>query len=179
MLFRSRTNIETANIKTALSDSDYDVSALATALSNLVNYLNDIVAAEGYSEIETDQFNVLFSDYLAEYQAALNEVEGITQSRITEITSGQIMLGDRIGAYEEQLQLTPELISMLVNRGNGLERAMTLGQEEIAFYLNEIKKVWLGLNGLNADNATINNSLQTGNHIIEKIGTEFTSWRPI
>lgn len=175
----TRTNIETANIKIALSDSDYDVSALATALSNLVNYLNDIVAAEGYSEIETDQFNVLFSDYLAEYQAALNEVEGITQSRITEITSGQIMLGDRIGAYEEQLQLTPELISMLVNRGNGLERAMTLGQEEIAFYLNEIKKVWLGLNGLNADNATINNSLQTGNHIIEKIGTEFTSWRPI
>ena len=63
---------------------------------------------------------------------------------------------------------------MYINKGYGLEMAMQLAQDELGFYVDNQKRAWIGLNGLNAMQGTFAESLTIGNHKITKNGTDYT-----
>lgn len=170
----AQVDIDTS-ILIAKNDGVHDASFLTTAGDNLKNFISGVLSAGSYAEINSAEFNDLYQTYKNEVATLESLIRNTDEQRYTDIEAGQTILGTRIGSYEEQLKLSSDLIGMYLDRGYGLEQAMTLARDELVFYIDNQRKAWIGLNGLNADNATIGQSARIGNHEFQKFGTDYTT----
>lgn len=150
------------------------ISSLQAASTAVQSFLITAAQASNRSDISTTQLKTLYAAYKTQMATAQAAIVAAQTQRWTELQSGQVELGERIGNYENRLRLESDLIAMYINRGHGLEKAMELAQEELAFYVANQKRAWIGLNGLNAEQAAITESLTVGNHKMTKLGTDYT-----
>lgn len=168
---------ESEELYAKLSGEGEVAQALATASDALISLLEDIVASEGYYEIDFEDYKAKYAAYLAAVTNALAEIDGKLESRFTDILSGLITLGSRLEAYEEQLVLEPSQITMKVDAQGELQPVMALSQSELAFYSDGQKVSYFANQRMMIENAVVNQQLEIGNHIMEKYGTEFTVFR--
>lgn len=168
---------ESAELFAKLGGEEPVAIALSNAATALIDALEDIVIAEGYSTIDFEALVDLFDAYAAAIVAARAAANDLTESRFTDLNAGQVTLGEKIGAYEERLVLTPDQITMTVDTDSGLQPVMTLSQDELAFYSGGQKVSYFANQRMMIENALVIQQLEVGNHVLEKYGTKFTFFR--
>lgn len=168
---------ESAELYAKLEGEGVVAQALSAAASALTNALEEIVSAEGYSAIDFEALVDLFDDYASAVVNARNAVSVLTEEKFSDLTAGQVLLGSRIGKYEERLILEPDEITMTVDTDSGLQPVMTLSQDELAFYSEGQKVSYFANQRMMIENALVIQQLEVGNHVIEKYGSKFTIFR--
>lgn len=152
----------------------YAKAALSDASDDLLGFLQTASQGDGLDEQGVATLNSYYSAYMAAVLDAESIVLSVQNTKWSTLGLGQLNLGERILNYEQQLTLETNKISMYIDKGYGLELAMQLAQTELGFYVDNQRRAWIGLNGLNATHGTLTESLSIGNHKITKLGTDYT-----
>lgn len=163
--------------ESALSRLDAYDSAEAKALMSAITALHDFLAQPiaNYAAFNKETYDRLRTEFLDALLAVEKLARRNELKRYSDFESGQISLGNRIGRYEDQLVLEPNQITMNVtDASGGTRKAMTLGQEELAFYNNDSKVAYFANRQMFIETAKIKQQLQIGNHTMQKHGTDFT-----
>jgi hypothetical protein len=120
---------ESMELYAKLSGEGEIAQALSEAADELIEALQELLDLTDYGEYDFDNLASLYLAYTETAEEAREAVSTLAEARLTDITAGQIDLSSRIGAYEEQLQLSPEEITMSV----GGDLAMRLTKGDLTF----------------------------------------------
>lgn len=126
---------ESLELYEKLSGEGAVAEALSDAADDLIDALSELLDLADYGNYDFDTLTSLYATYSDAMNDAREAVAGITETKLTNITAGQIALGDRIGIYEEQLILEPDEITMKVS-GN---TAMKLTANDLQFISEEYR----------------------------------------
>ncbi|MCK9288489.1 MAG: hypothetical protein M0P29_13095 [Sphaerochaetaceae bacterium] len=154
-----------------------EAEALSTAADALIELLNGILLLEDYATIDFNSLEEKYQTYIIAYGTAALLADNLAAEKFTEVEAGNIALGNRIGAYEEQLVLDSDKITMKVMDGTAWQNAMELSKDELSFYSEGEKVSWFAKNQMMIENAVIVSTLQVGNHTVQKHGNEFTIFK--
>ena len=106
-------------------------------------------------------------------------LEDELDEKFTDIAGDHSELGKRIKAYEDQIVLDSDLglIAIQIKTDNGWKYAMTLSQGKLSFYSNGVEISYFSDNQMTIEAAVIEQTLQVGNHTMQKQGNEFTIFK--
>lgn len=169
--------VETNMYVAMLEDSPPDAQALSARSKDLTDAISNMLSDSTYGGINFDLFRQAFVNYKEALSQAQQKVEEMRLNKYAELDAGLQVLGEKLGSYEAQLKLTPGKISMNLDTGSGLEEAMSLTRNKLAFN-NEGKEVaYFSDQMMYISDATVVNSLSIGNHRAEKQGKDLTVFR--
>jgi hypothetical protein len=143
---------ESMELYAKLSGEGEIAQALSEAADELIEALQELLDLTDYGEYDFDNLASLYLAYTETAEEAREAVSTLAEARLTDITAGQIDLSSRIGAYEEQLQLSPEEITMLV----GGDLAMRLTKGDLTFISEDGEtQIALGKFKIDVDGRTV------------------------
>lgn len=143
---------ESMELYAKLSGEGQVAEDLSEAADALIGAFEELLDLTDYGEYDFDQLAILYLAYIDAAEEAQEAASVIAEARLTDITAGQIDLSSRIGAYEEQLQLSPEEITMSV----GGDPAMRLTKGDLTFISEDGEtQIALGKFKIDVDGRTV------------------------
>lgn len=143
---------ESMELYAKLSGEGQVAEDLSEAADALIGAFEELLDLTDYGEYDFDQLAILYLAYIDAAEEAQEAASVIAEARLTDITAGQIDLSSRIGAYEEQLQLSPEEITMSV----GGDLAMRLTKGDLTFISEDGEtQIALGKFKIDVDGRTV------------------------